>query len=111
VVNKSDKDFVTPLMCREQTHYMCSHVGCQQMFSRKYTLKIHEKSHELYSNYYEYKGNPQVFLDPNRASVLVEQARRVNERTELPPLIQRDIDILRRNATTSVSALSTVSNS
>eukprot|EP01041_Mallomonas_annulata_P007287 gene7287-14864_t len=78
--------------------FICTHFGCGQVFSRAYTLKIHEKAHTLFAGYSDFTRDPKLFVDPDRASMIAEQVQRVNVRTTLPPLIQRDVDLLRKRA-------------
>lgn len=53
---------VRPVDCFKDT-FRCHHPGCNQVFSRNYTYKVHLKTHEIFPQYHEYKSNPQLFLD------------------------------------------------
>ena len=75
--------------------YKCSHVGCGQEFSRAYTLKVHEKSHELFPSYHNYKNTPMLNLDPDVSQMIAENRLRRQERTALPRIIMQDLESLR----------------
>ena len=75
--------------------YVCSHAGCGLSFSRAYTLKIHEKSHELQSSYHDYKRNPMLLFDPDTSQLVVEQRRLLRERISLPPVIRSELAALK----------------
>lgn len=53
---------VRPVDAFKET-YRCHYPGCNQVFSRNYTYKVHLKTHEVFPQYHEYKNNPQLFLD------------------------------------------------
>jgi hypothetical protein len=53
---------VRPVDAFKETH-RCHYPGCNQVFSRNYTYKVHLKTHEVFPQYHEYKNNPQLLLD------------------------------------------------
>ena len=63
--NLMKHDFEAHVRNNFRRPYVCSFAGCGQAFSRIYTLKVHERSHENYSKYHEYKRDPQLYFDPN----------------------------------------------
>ena len=72
--------------------YVCS--KCNQAFSRAYTLKVHEKSHETFSNYHLFKSKPQLFLDDDKETLVMENMRKYIHDISLPPVIQQDLKLL-----------------
>ena len=54
--------------------------GCDQAFSRKYTLNVHIKSHELFESYHDYKKEPMLFYDPDLITMREEMTVRVASR-------------------------------
>jgi hypothetical protein len=77
-----------------QRPYKCRFKGCGEAFSRMYTLKIHEDSHELFERYHTYKRQPQLFLDGDSESLKRERERQFAQRTALSPMIQLELDKL-----------------
>jgi hypothetical protein len=77
--------------------FACSFPGCGEAFSRAYTLKIHEKSHKLFANYHKWKKEPQLFLDADNQQAAKEFQNAKDARTLLPPLVQADLDQLRKS--------------
>ena len=72
--------------------YICS--KCNQAFSRAYTLKVHEKSHETFSSYHMFKSKQQLFLDDDKETLVMENMRKYIHDISLPPVIQQDLKLL-----------------
>jgi hypothetical protein len=85
------RDFITSVRDDFARPFICRYPHCGQGFSRQYTLKVHEKSHELFQRYHDYKRRPQLFLDADSAEVARENEARINARTSLPPLVQKEL--------------------
>ena len=88
-------DFEAKVRSGFERPYACSHAGCDQTFSRAYSLKIHEKSHELFGNYHKFRNEAQLFLDPDKKMAEAEARAAFDARTLLPPLVQEEIYQLR----------------
>lgn len=71
--------------------FVCTHPHCGQVFARQYTYNIHLKSHELFGQYHDFKRQPQVFLDKDRAQINATAQGKFNERVTLPPVIQAEL--------------------
>jgi len=85
--------------------YACSFSGCGEAFSRAYTLKIHEKSHKLFANYHKFRKEPQLFLDADNETTVKDVKAARDARTVLPPLVQADLNQLRKSAAAKAFAL------
>lgn len=53
---------VRPLDAFKETH-RCHYPGCNQVFARAYTFKVHLKTHEMFPQYHAFKQDPQLLLD------------------------------------------------
>jgi hypothetical protein len=71
--------------------FVCTHPHCGQVFARQYTYNIHLKSHELFGQYHDYKKQPQLFLDKDRAQVQATKEKQFEDRISLPPLVQAEL--------------------
>ena len=56
------KDFEARVRAGFERPFKCKYPGCNEAFSRAYTLKIHEKSHKVFGNYHKWKKEPQLGL-------------------------------------------------
>ena len=82
--------------------YKCTFPGCNEAFSRQYTLATHMKSHELQQGYHKFKKEPMLFLDPDLEQMKLEAATYHEKQSMLPPLVAQQIDeirVLSSNAT------------
>ena len=57
---------VDPKLTRTVFHqtYVCEHPQCGQLFSRLYTYKVHLRTHQNFPDYFRFKRDPQLALDP-----------------------------------------------
>lgn len=77
--------------------YKCTHKGCNEAFSRPYTLRMHEKSHLIeFRDYTNYRNNPQYCLDANTDVQRRENETRFNNAAMLPQFIQNQLNTLCR---------------
>jgi hypothetical protein len=91
-------DFESRVRAGFERPFKCRHKGCDEAFSRAYTLKIHEKSHKLFGDYHRWKKDPQLFLDKDK-NAMVQTAHELKEsRSLLPPIVQADLQDLRDSA-------------
>ena len=74
--------------------YVCTFPGCDQAFSRQYTLAVHMKGHEL-SGYHKFKKEPLLFLDPDLNQMKQEAAEYKETKVSLPPLVIQEIEKIR----------------
>jgi len=88
----SATDFTAYVRSGFERPFACSH--CNQSFSRAYTLKIHEKSHETFKNYHKFKSEPQLFLDDDKHEEVLANMRKYVEDISLPPLIRNQLEKL-----------------
>ena len=63
--------------------HVCKFEGCGQAFTRLYTLKLHEKSHLMFPDYYKYKRDPMLGYDVDRQQMDAETRARLREFTLL----------------------------
>lgn len=87
-----------------QREFVCSYPNCNQAFHRQYTLKVHEKSHENFEYYHQYKNNAQLFLDDDSDHLVRENTMRYINATSLPPVAQQHLDKLLRVSSSQQSA-------
>ena len=85
------KDFESRVRAGFERPFKCKHPGCNEAFSRAYTLKIHEKSHKVFGNYHKWKKEPQLGLDLDRKAMRAEAINLVEERSRLPPIVQAEL--------------------
>lgn len=88
----SATDFTAYVKSGFERPFVCAH--CNQSFSRAYTLKIHEKSHETFKNYHKFKSEPQLFLDDDRHEEVLSNMRKYVKDISLPPLIMSQLEKL-----------------
>ena len=78
-IQSLESDFGTPLppakpvattLLAERHKFKCRYQGCGQMFSRRYTLQLHERTHLHAQDYYFWKKAPRIGLG-NKASRIV----------------------------------------
>ena len=75
--------------------YKCSHRGCNEAFSRPYTLRMHEKSHmSVYKDYVKYRNDPQYVLDADKKTGKKEDLIRFEKATTLPDYVQKELEKL-----------------
>ena len=91
-------DFEARVRAGFERPFKCRFDGCNQAFSRAYTLKIHEKSHKLFGNYHKWKKDPQLFLDKDKETMAKEAHDLAESRTILPPIVLDDIEALKETA-------------
>lgn len=99
------RDFQVRVMTGFERPYVCRYPGCRMQFSRAYTMKVHEKSHTLFSNYHKFKKQPQLFLDGDSAALKEERQAREVASWSLPPLVQGDLDQLTHMASLHATTL------
>lgn len=97
------RDFEATVRSGFERPYVCSFPGCGQQFSRAYTMKVHKKSHYLFTKYHEFKNQPQLFLDDDVAAFRRENELRAELAWSLPPLVQMELDLLQSRANTPKS--------
>lgn len=98
-------DFETYVYGGFERPYKCSHPGCDQSFSRQYTLNVHEKSH-LFAGYYNYKKDPQLFIDPDLNQMKLERDTCTASRGQLPSMIEGELDGIRTISSSGMRNLS-----
>lgn len=92
-------DFEAKVRSGFERPYRCSHAGCDQAFSRAYSLKVHEKSHSLFPDYHKFRSEAQIFLDPDKVAAEAHVRAAFEAKTLLPPLgVQEEIYQLRVKA-------------
>ena len=74
--------------------YVCNEPNCGAAFSRLYTLKIHQKSHTLFSNYHAYKRDPQLYLDPDEIDVKIQKEIEFEKSYSLSDLVLQELNNL-----------------
>lgn len=74
--------------------YVCHETNCGAAFSRLYTLKIHQKSHTLFSNYHSYKRDPQLYLDPDEKDLQLQKEREFEQSYSLSDLVLQELNNL-----------------
>jgi hypothetical protein len=74
--------------------YVCNETNCGAAFSRLYTLKIHQKSHTLFSNYHSYKRDPQLYLDPDEKDLQLQKEREFEQSYSLSDLVLQELNNL-----------------
>lgn len=99
------RDFEAKLRSGFERPFACQYRGCHQAFSRLYTLKVHEKSHELFSDYHIYKKQPQLFYDPDVETIKQELDLQNRSEECLPSLVQQDLLALQLTAEASRGSL------
>ena len=57
---KADKPNPSTFRLGQGMMFTCRHEGCNQKFSRKYTLLLHERTHEHAAEYYYWKKQPMI---------------------------------------------------
>jgi hypothetical protein len=72
--------------------YKCSFDGCNQAFSRVYTLKLHEKSHLMFPDYHRYRHDPMLVFDMDATRMMEDARLRLLTREELPPQVQFEVN-------------------
>ena len=98
------QDFEARVRSGFERPFKCKHPGCNEAFSRAYTLKVHEKSHKVFGNYHKWKKQPQLGLDMDKKAMAEEALNLVEERSRLPPIVQAELNKLTRlSKTYSVS--------
>ena len=73
--------------------HKCSFEGCNQAFSRVYTLKLHEKSHLMFPEYHKFRHDPLLAFDADADSMMEEARQKLMTRENLPFL--RDLELER----------------
>ena len=93
-------DFEAKIRSGFERPYRCSHAGCDQAFSRAYSLKVHEKSHSLFPDYHKFRSEAQNFLDLDSKAAEAQVQAAFEARTLLPPVgkVQEEIYRLRVRA-------------
>jgi len=99
------RDFEAKVRSGFERPYTCSHPGCPAAFSRAYSLKVHEKSHELFGGYHKFRHEPQLFLDPDNEGARAAAQAAFEASVSLPPLVQQEIVNLRVAAAAKAWAL------
>ena len=89
------QDFESHVRGGFERPYKCTFPGCDQAFSRQYTLATHMKSHELQQGYHSFKREPMLFLDPDMEQMKQEAAEYREKQSMLPPLVIQQIDEIR----------------
>lgn len=74
--------------------FKCSFEGCQERFSRLYTLKIHEKSHIIFPGYYKYKRDPMVAYDATIEDMVKDRSQLIFSRQTLPNAREKEVKLL-----------------
>jgi hypothetical protein len=74
--------------------YICHEPNCGAAFSRLYTLKIHQKSHNLFGNYHTYKRDPQLFLDMDTEEIMVQKSKEFEKSYSLSDLVLQELNNL-----------------
>jgi len=74
--------------------YICTEPNCGAAFSRLYTLKIHQKSHNLFANYHAFKRDPQLYLDPDTEDILAQKNKEYEKSFSLSDLVLQELDNL-----------------
>lgn len=98
------QDFEARVRSGFERPFKCKHPGCNEAFSRAYTLKVHEKSHKVFGNYHKWKKQPQLGLDMDKKAMAEEALNLVEERSRLPPIVQAELNKLTKlSKTYSVS--------
>lgn len=72
--------------------HTCKFEGCGQAFSRLYTLKLHEKSHLMFPDYYKYKRDPMLGYDLDRQQMEAETRARLLSLENLPLLREQELE-------------------
>ena len=72
--------------------YVCKFEGCEQAFSRLYTLKLHEKSHLMFPEYHKYKHDPMLGYDLDREQMEAETRERLLSLENLPSLREQELE-------------------
>ena len=104
--NPRKHDFEAYVRGGFQRPYVCGVPGCGQAFSRQYTLRVHERSHELYSKYHEYKREAMLGFDPNVKDMAQDLKVKAAHQHQLPPVAQGMVDGVRVSASTRADSLS-----
>ena len=86
------RDFTAYVKGGFERPFVCAH--CNQAFSRAYTLKVHEKTHETFKSYHMFKTQPQLFLDDAKHELVLENMKKYVSSISLPPLIQAELNTL-----------------
>jgi hypothetical protein len=95
------EDFETRVRNGFDRPFKCTEPGCTAAFSRAYTLKVHMKSHKVFSTYHKWKKDPQLILDPNRKTMEEEAKELVESRSKLPAIVMGDLEKLEEQVTLS----------
>ena len=85
--------------------YVCSHPGCGQAFSRRYTLDVHVKSHQ-FGRYHAYKKEPMLFFDPDLRTMQTERITFSESKGVLPPLVEDELKLIRAMSSSKPSRFS-----
>ena len=89
------QDFESHVRNGFERPHKCTFPGCDQAFSRQYTLATHMKSHEVQQGYHEFKKEPMLFLDPDMEQMKQEAAEYRENQSMLPPLVVQQIEEIR----------------
>jgi hypothetical protein len=84
--------------------HKCSFDGCNQAFSRVYTLKLHEKSHLMFPEYHKFRHDPLLAFDADAENMVQEARQKLMTRENLPLL--REIELERTLLMSAHSAAS-----